>query len=202
MSTDQTTEVTESVETTANPTEQGTDTQPKLTAEQKKAQILESFEERLDKGELTLEEVENRQPWVAEAIKAKKQKAEEVLPDTSKLKSDLKTEILEEIEVKSTLTQVYSIANKAQREEFDATVAELEKEGLSKSKAINLAARASGIDLSQQASQRRSLNHPSFGDVDTEAKLRVTESDRRMAKTMGVDPETVAKSRVALEAKL
>lgn len=202
MSTDPSTEVTEPVETAAIPTDPGTDHQPKLTSEQKKAQILESFEERLDSGELTLEEVEARQPWVAEAIKAKREPKPEAFPTESlnKMKDEMKEEILADLEVKNTKNQVYAIATKSQKEEFDNTVAEY-KDSLGEAKAVALAVRVSGIDLSSQASTRRNLSHPSFGNADTESTIRVTESDRKMANQMGVEPEVVAKNRAAVEAK-
>lgn len=203
MSTDPSTEGTElkPQAPATTPTDASTDPQPKLTSEQKKAQILGSFEERLDKGEITMDELESRQPWAAETIKAKREQAKEVLPDTSKLKSEVKSEVMEEIMVQTTLDQVQAIATKAQKEEFEATVAELEADGIGKAKAISIALKASKIDLSSQTAHRRSLSHPSFGSGDAGDKPRVTEDDRRMAAQMGVDPETVTKNRIAVEAK-
>jgi len=157
--------------------------------------IVDSHWAKLQLGKTTLEEIEGKHKWIADEIRTRQADKEKPagVPDR------LKEEILEELEVRNTTAQVHSIASKAQKELYDDTI-EKYQEALGKREAMKLAVQVSGVDLSPQAANRRGLNLPQFGSADTESKPRVTESDRRMAKLMGVEPELVAKKRAEVEA--
>lgn len=198
MLTDPSTEVTESVETTANPADASTNAQSKFSSDEKKAQILESFQTRLDSGELTLEEVEARQPWVAEAIKSKKEKkAEEAVPREShdRLKAELKEELALDNEI-DLVERYYPSKSKL----FQDTV-EKYKGKLGITEARNLAREVTGVDTSAQTLRRQGMRLRELGDGAIDADVQPTTNDHEISKlTSGkVTAKQVVEMRTTLE---
>lgn len=95
MSTEQSTDGTDLYGTTAtdgvtDEAQASNEATQSISPEQKKAQILASFQKRIDAGELTLEEVENRQPWAAEELKKSHEKKINGVGDVNALVEALK----------------------------------------------------------------------------------------------------------------
>jgi hypothetical protein len=181
-----------------NTTDPGTVTPPKLSAEEKKAQILESFESRIDSGELTLEEVENKQPWVAEAIKSKREPKVEVPTESfTKLKGDLKAELKEELTVENEFDLIKRNFPGSYK---DVTgTFEQYKGSLGTKEALSLAKRLAGVDTSSESLRRQGMRLRELGEGVLDDETQVTAEDRAIAKEYGSDPKKVAQRRTILE---
>jgi hypothetical protein len=174
MSTEQSTEGTESRDgETTNQTDgvtgQGqssesndvsTETQPEskpkpLTKEEKQAQIVESFKDRLAEGVLTMEEIEAKQPWVAEILKTKQEEPNQpavTKQDAREIAREMLNEERAEQELESLKSTLKGEEYDSFKKEYDSILQKLGHE-----EAMEFAAYRSGVDISPEARRRASL---------------------------------------------
>lgn len=192
MSTDPSTEVTEPGSNPAtNPADEGTgaggsttgtgaennanpaaEEPPKpLTGDEKKEQILSSFQERMDSGDIDIDYIKKVQPWAAEELEKRQQK--EQSPD------------LREVAAKTAEETARKVAQeereKAQLERFDEKILDADPsqeqlkiyfdekkkyaEALGPIKAAELAAKLAGISVQMEDLRRRSMSIPEPGST-------------------------------------
>lgn len=198
MSTERSTTETEQATVTTG-TDETTDSagksnEPKkLTADEKKQEIVTSFQQRLDRGEITMETIAESQPWVAELLTKK-----EANPLAEK--SALKDELKKELRLETAWDALYDLASASQKKELDEIRSSYET-SLGSEEALKLATKVTGIDVSSEAKLRKSLRLREIGgEVEDQEEVRVSADDKRVAKMANADPKVVAQRRQQLEA--
>lgn len=173
MSTEHDTPGTEPNKKATNGTEQVTDEpgsnttdngaeepQTKLTADEKKQQIVDSFRRRIDAGELKLEDVEDTHPWVADALTVKKEEQPNVQELAKQYAKEEAERIIKEREEKRQLEElddaISEVANTDQIAELKKVEAQY-SDALGAVEAKRLAAKLLGLDFSSQARRRRRM---------------------------------------------
>ncbi|MBT7929852.1 hypothetical protein HN682_08065 [Candidatus Peregrinibacteria bacterium] len=187
MSTEPTTGGTEPTDTqVTNPTEEVTDdagasttddksteeSSKTLSAEEKRQHVVDSFKRKLESGELTKEEIPEKQAWVLKEIENSQQK-ETAQPDISALVEKTAKEQVEKILKQEKEAQaVQSLRDKIADARPSLTVKEFikkefdtYKDSLGEEAALKLAVRLSGLNVSPEAVKRSRMHIPE--GVDT-----------------------------------
>lgn len=134
-----------------------------LTADEKKQQIVDSFQRRLDSGNISMKEVEELQPWVADELRRKQSKEEQ--PDISELAQKAAEEAAAKIFEKKNLEQQVAMledkirnADPTPKQKKDVKqYFEQYKSSLGEKESLELAARLAGLDISTEAVQRNGM---------------------------------------------
>lgn len=162
-------EVTEEVTSTTG--ENTAEESPKtLTAEEKKQQIVDSFQKRLDRGEISMEYIQENQPWVAEKLSKKQEEESKV--DVAEIARKEAQKLLEVEREKTALNDLDERLkalrpSKAKLEEVESEYQKYE-DSLGPVEAKKLAIKLAGLDVSDQALRRRSMAVPMQGNSVSE----------------------------------
>lgn len=193
MTTEQSTAETEQT-TAATATDGAT---VKISAEEKKQQIVNAFKSKLDRGETTLESIAEAQPWVAELLQ--KPSEPDVTPEL--IKKSVKEELREELKIESQWDAAFASASPKEAKEL-ADIREKYESSLGAAKTLELALQLTGVDTSREARLRKNLRIRDIGDdINDVEDIKVTNADREFASQLPypIDPKKVAERRRILE---